>query len=142
MPSSNPPPPSQPPGSSPPASGPQPPPPASADTINQALAAVKAAFPPDSSSLSDIQLTASDDTTAAVTIVLNDPDPTSGGLMPIVQELWDQFTSLTIPQVAEISFCLSSDPSTTYAFGDVGHDWTFLSGGDASDGDDGSTPPS
>jgi hypothetical protein len=137
MPSSNPPPPSQPPASGPPASQPPAsgPAPASADTINQALAAVKTTFPPDSSNLSDLQLTASDDTTASLTIVLNDPAPTTAGMWPIVDAIWDQFNTLNIPQATVISFCWSSDPSTTYAVDDLAHDWTFVSG----DGSDGSS---
>jgi hypothetical protein len=122
-----------PPGGAPP-SAPGPPP-ASADTINQALTQVKAAFPPDSSILSDVQLTANDDTTASITLVINDQSDQYGatGIWPIVESTNDQFSALSISQTPVFSYCLTSDSSTTYAFSDI-TSWNVFCGGVASDG--------
>jgi hypothetical protein len=107
-----------------------PPTPATADTINQALTAVKAAFPPDSTILSDLQLTASDDQTASITIVVNDSASGYGsdGIWPIISSIWDQFDSLSIPQVATIVYCIASDTTQTYACCDMVHNWAMLAG--------------
>ena len=109
--------------------------PASADTITQALETVKAAFPADSSILSDLQLTASDDTTASITIVVNDQASGFGtdGIGPIMLAIWDQFRAATIPQGTDISYCLASDPSTVTSLEDLSHSWAIVDGSMAPD---------
>jgi hypothetical protein len=107
-----------------------PPAPASADTINQALAAVKAAFPPDSTILSDLQLTASDDNTATITILINDGASGYGsdGIAPVMQAIWDQFDALDLPQNTDISYSLASDPSSVTNVKDLSHNFAILFG--------------
>jgi hypothetical protein len=110
---SDPPPASAPsPASAPPASNPGTPP-ATADTINQALDAVKQSFPADSSPLADLRLDANDDTTASVTAVLN---AQPGGWMPadldpILDAIASQFTAQNVPQTAIVSYELTGDDS-------------------------------
>jgi hypothetical protein len=129
-PASSPAPTSTPPASQPPASQSAPPTPATADTINQALDAVKTTFPPDSTILSDLQLTASDDDTASVTVIVNDQASNYGtdGILDVLSAIWDQFASLNIPQGLDVSYCVASDPSTLYSLDDLAHNWAIIGG--------------
>jgi hypothetical protein len=107
-PSSNPPPPSAP-GSTPPGAST----PASADTINQALDAVKAAFPAGSSALVDLRLDASDDDTASITVVITDADPCTGiDVAPIMTEIVNQFQASGIPQDPLVTLASDAPPSS------------------------------
>jgi hypothetical protein len=110
-PASSPSPASTPPASGPPASGA---PasgntPASADTINQALDAVKTAFPPDSSVLADLRLDSNDDQVAYITMVLNDQPDAYGwsGVQPILDALLQQFQTLNIPQGTQLTYAMA-----------------------------------
>lgn len=110
MPSSNPPPPSSSPA---PASAPGPTPggqPATAETISQALASVKEAFPSASTPLVDLRLDASDDTTASITIVLVDAHQCIGAdLQPLVDAIANAFQSQSIPQEPCLTYASSMD---------------------------------
>jgi hypothetical protein len=87
--------------------------PASADTIQQALDAVKAAFPAGSSPLVDLRLDASDDQTASITMLLDDAHPcASPDMQAVVDALTSQFQSLSIGQEARLSFVTDSPDSS------------------------------
>jgi hypothetical protein len=74
---------------------------------------VKAAFPPDSSLLQDLTLTASDDTSASLTAVLSVLDHLSmSDLDPIVSSITDQFAALNIPQTPYVSYSAPDDPDS------------------------------
>jgi hypothetical protein len=84
--------------------------PAGEDVIQQALDAVKTAFPRDSSDLYDLLLASSDDGYVAVTIVMNgQPKYRTDQLQPIADAIGDQFQQLGIPQVLALMYQFSPD---------------------------------
>jgi hypothetical protein len=71
---------------------------------------VKAALPADSTPLSDLQVTSSDDSVVAITVVLNpQPKYASEDLQPIIDAITDQFQQASIGQATALTFQWSPD---------------------------------
>jgi hypothetical protein len=76
------------------------------DATTSALSSVKTAFPPDASTLFDLQLGTVDDTTAMITILLNpQPKIPSDDVLAIVDAIVAEFTQQSIAQPP----CVSCD---------------------------------
>jgi hypothetical protein len=119
-PDSSPPPASQPAGTQPAPDDSAP----STDAINQAIAAVKAAFPPDSSPLADLRLDSSDNATISLVAVLSDRHEgwSPVDLDPMLEAIAEQFAAQSITQGLTISYAWLSgtDPDSGPSSGDVG----------------------
>jgi hypothetical protein len=91
--------------------------PASADTMNAALDAVQALYPPESTMLADLQLESFDDDSAFIVAIVGGTGEGSYDHEPIDECISEQFNAFGIPQtpyvsVRALAICLLDDDSS------------------------------
>lgn len=81
-------------------------------------------------SSASLELASSDDSTATITVTINDASDYYGkqGISFVIVAVNDQFDAANIPQEPVFSFCTASNPSAVYALEDMCHSWNMLGG--------------